>query len=912
MRPPRISLLLLLLLVACAGQPAVPTPVAERPTAPATTTGVAPTVVPTTAPAEATTMPVEATIEAATAGPAQTAPAETEAPAVTSAPIAIGAVEPITFTLPADLRLSDSTVFASYPVIKTTIQPQNTAPAIAGDLSNVAVPFILSPAQREMLGRQGFTIAPGETREFFELYERARYNYEPVFVTSDSLLHVYHLIFDRTLRVAEQEHFIPMLAAMDWALLDTSLKQLAALEGTPWQDAARRNAAYFAVAVKLLNPEWQVPEGLRDLADPDLQSIDAHAGLGPSAIFPAYPSGEDWSQYVPRGHYTRSEALMRYFRAMMWHGRMTLRQGDDVETQQAALMTLAWQQTMVEDKPATGVWHAIYDPTVFFVGRADDLTPTEYSGSLVEAYGEITAPQALVDDARFARFQQLIAELRPPEILGMVIEDDRPVEETTKGLRFMGQRFVPDSFIFRQLVHRNVPDRYLPRGLDLFAVLGSEQALAHLETAGDTARPQYMEQFAKIQQVVAGYDDQTWTQNLYWSWLHTLRPMLEPVGEGYPQFMRSPAWLDKQLNTALGSWTELRHDTLLYAKQVYAEMGAGALPPPTPEPPKGYVEPVPEVYARIAALASMTLSGLKDRGLLLEPDEQALTSMVEIATRLQTISEKELRGEALTDEEYEKIRFYGGDIERLTFAAGLDPSDALGGQPAGGTPQAAIVADVATNPNGVVLEEGVGRVFPIYAVVPIEGKLTITIGGVFSQYEFEQPIGDRLTDEAWQELLDAGKAPPLEPWKMALMVDDTPAKELADTIRNFNDKLTESLWFTDIANVQDFLSDPELTDTQRYIDQLKAAGQFVGLKRLSLEYLNFDMQDATHATVTTRERFSEELRSGTPFESSPEPPVIGTRAPYESTVAYTMVKQGEAWKINRIVVHNPPGDWVKP
>ena len=433
MRSPRISFCLLLLLVACASQPAVPTPVAEQPTVPATAvpatpTGDVPTVVPTTALSEATTESVTEVPE-----PAQTTPPDaTEAPAVTSAPIAIGSVDPITFTLPANLKISDATVFASYPVIKTNIQPQSSAPAIAADLGNVAVPFILSPEQRQMLGQQGFTIAPGETREFFELYERARYNYEPVFVTSDSLLHVYHLLFDRTLRVAEQEHFIPMLAAMDWALLDTSLKQLDAVQGTPWQDAARRNAAYFAVAVKLLNPEWQVPEGLRDLADPDLKSIDEHAGISASAIFPAYPYGEDWSQYVPRGHYTRSEALMRYFRAMMWHGRITLRQDDEIETQQSALMTLAWQQTTVEDKPAEGVWHAIYDPTVFFVGRSDDLTPTEYSAALQAAYGEIGDPRALVDATRFARFQELIGELRPPEILGMVIDDTAPVDDTPR------------------------------------------------------------------------------------------------------------------------------------------------------------------------------------------------------------------------------------------------------------------------------------------------------------------------------------------------------------------------------------------------------------------------------------------------------------------------------------------------
>ncbi len=543
----------------------------------------------------------------------------------------------------------------------------------------------------------------------------------------------------------------------------------------------------------------------------------------------------------------------------------------------------------------------------------DDLTPTEYQGPFEQVYGASADASLLIDEAKFAQFKTAIKALRPPEILGMVISQDMPVEETTKGLRFMGQRFVPDSFIFQQLIDRNVPNRFLPKGLDLFAAMGSARALEHLTTAGDATMPKYDEQLGKARDVVAGYDEQTWTQNLYWSWLYTLRPMLDPVGEGYPQFMRSPAWLDKQLNTALGSWTELRHDTILYAKQVYAEMGAGALPPPTPEPPKGYVEPVPDVYARIAALAQMTIDGLKQRGLLLEMDEQALTQMVEIATRLRIIAEKELRGEALTDEEYEKIRFYGGDIERLTFAAGLDPQDPFGGQPSAGTPEAAIIADVATSPgSGVVLEEGVGRVFPIYVVVPVEGRLTVAVGGVFSHYEFEHPMGDRLTNEKWRAMLEAGETPPLEPWKQALMVEETPAKALADTIRGFNDKLAEAFWLTDVAYVQDFLVEPELADTQTYIEGLKSRGEFVGLKRLALDYLSFDMQDDTHATVTTRERFSEELRRGSPLEFSTEPPIIGTRAPYETTVAYTMLKEGDAWKITRIVVNDPPGDWQQP
>src|SRR5262249_92544 len=142
-----------------------------------------------------------------------------------------------------------------------------------------------------------------------------------------------------------------------------------------------------------------------------------------------------------------------------------------------------------------------------------------------------------------------------------------------------------------------------------------------------------------------------------------LRPLLEPPGEGYPRFMVSEAWLDRSLSTALGSWTELKHDTLLYAKPVYAEMGAGGLPPPEPVPPKGYVEPVPELYARVVALAEMTRVGLARRGLIDAKDEKALTMLEELGKKLGAIAVKELTGVAPTAEEYELIRYWGGKIE---------------------------------------------------------------------------------------------------------------------------------------------------------------------------------------------------------------------------------------------------------
>ena len=819
--------------------------------------------------------------------------------------------------LPAGFTPATGPGFAPFAPPAASAEASVATEPIAPDLSNVTLNVLLSPEQQARVAENGFVISPGETKEFYELYERARYDNIPVFVSSDSLLHVYHLLFDKTLRRAETTAFIPMLTRLDAELLRASVAQYEALAGTPWADAARRNAAYFAVAVKLLDPAWQIPDGLSDLAEPDLASIEAHTGPGPSAIFPGYPLGEDWSQYVPRGHYTKSEELGRYFRAMMWHGRMTFRASDETETRQAALLTQAYRQTEVDGLPAAAVWAGIYEPTVFFVGRSDDLTPEEYSQALTAAYGDPASPEELLDEAKFAAFREAVAELRPPQIMGMVVAENTPLDDT-QGLRLMGQRFVPDAFVFEQLVSPSIEGRGLPSSLDFFAAIGSDRALAHLEAAGATEFPRYDEKLAELQATFAGYGDEVWTQNLYWSWIHSLRPLLEPVGEGYPQFMRSEAWRDKQLTTALGSWTELKRDTILYAKQVYAERGYDSLEPPDPERPKGYVEPVPELFARVVGLTHMTIDGLVSRGLLADEDRSALEAMANLAGRLQTMAEKQLRGEALSDEEYELIRFYGAEIEALTFAADDEAIyQGRGGFPAGGDPlQAAVVADIATNAaQGVVLENGVGRVFEIYVVAPIEGRLVLTKGGVFSHYEFVQPIGERLTDEAWRAMLDDGEAPPLADWTASYLVEANAAAPLAETIRQFNMALVQALWYTTADPVATFLGPEELADTERYIAQLDAAGQFVGQKLIELDLRSFDFVDADNAIVTARETWSDELYSGTPFfaEQQAEPELIGVRPPYVLNVTYTLQRDGEGWRIMRIVLDPAaPPAWQTP
>src|SRR6185436_10824099 len=64
----------------------------------------------------------------------------------------------------------------------------------------------------------------------------------------------------------------------------------------------------------------------------------------------------------------------------------------------------------------------------------------------------------------------------------------------------------------------------------------------------------------------------------------------------YLEAMRTRAWAMKSLNTQLASWTQLRHDSILYVKQSYTAMAKCFYP-------AGYVEPLPQFWARLETMA---------------------------------------------------------------------------------------------------------------------------------------------------------------------------------------------------------------------------------------------------------------------------------------------------------------------
>ncbi len=659
-------------------------------------------------------------------------------------------------------------------IAKAKVPAYNLKP----DLSNVSDidKYVIGEDLKAVLAKNHFAIIPGGYDEFFEIYEQNRYSSMPNFVTVDSMLHTYHLYFNYILRTVEEEELYPELLNMSKLLVNAAREQHKQLKGTEWEAAAKMNLAFFSVGAALLDDDIEIDPAVYDQVSRECELINEHEKLTYSPVMTFWTRGdkedmtpEDYTQYTPRGHYTKNKERSKFFRAMMFYGRQTFRFSNDDELRAAILMSYA-----LMNSDAVTSWLPVYETTAFFSGISDDITPFEVMTLIESVYGQDPDYKALAkENADSKNFKNVRSELQKMNrskinsipVFDEAIQPDR--EKVTVGMRLMGQRYTLDADVFQRLVYREVKEnaagdkRMLPKALDIPAAMGSDTALDILKKEGEFAYKNYEENMTGMRKKISEIKEKIWQSNLYWGWLYNLKPLTEETPDGYPEFMKSRAWALKNLNTFIGSWTELKHDTVLYSKQVIAEMGG----PPEPMKPddRGYVEPQPEIYARLAALSGMTRTGLKERDLLSENIEEALEKLEKMALKLKKISEKELAGKDLTKEEYKFIKTIGGDLEHMwAETVDLTDDDEKEYILAYEHPSALIV-DIATG-DGEVLHEATGFVKQIVAAVPVAGKLKLVSGPVFSTYEFTMP-GRRLTDSEWVDWMRFGEdIPEMRSW----------------------------------------------------------------------------------------------------------------------------------------------------
>jgi hypothetical protein len=647
----------------------------------------------------------------------------------------------------------------------------------------------------------------------------------PVFISTDAILHAWHRSYASMLQELEETLLISSLQAVLEGMR-ASLPDFAAGYGDGVLAQSIVDAEHFlAVAAHLLSPAS--PPASSEHMAAVRETLDQ---TGTFKLTEITLYGEkrqfDFSQFIVRGHYTRSPTFGNYFRSIMWLGLADFRIVSVSERPEA--LALARRQLgtalvlneLLKRSGTVELWKNVDSVVEMFVGRPDSLG---FDGlqSLLEAVG-VDSIASIKTEAALESIQDWIITTGAgrQEILGhvQVFPPEVGNPKLPQSFAFLGRRFVVDSWVLGKMVFPYVPwvnpdggprssemMRRIPSGLDLaFGVLANSHTtplLVERILSGNGLKfrdgIQHQRQLAAAREVVQLHPLDFWTENIYSSWLGAIRELSNPTTSRiYPEAMRTRAWGDKNLNTQLASWTQLRHDTVLYTKQTYTGIILCFYP-------AGYVEPRIEFWHRLREMAIRSaqlvkaLSPASASLTRLYPDGQDvlwsqakanqisfLHEFASTLTWLIAISHKELAQQALSVRETSFLRslverqdliyvgkVYSGWYHKLFYATsspytGASFSDIWD----------PVVTDVHTDPPnsevgdpGGILHEAVGGVNMMLIAVDNGPDRMVYAGPVLSHHEFLTKADERLTDELWDSRL-RGAAQPSPEWTRSYLV----------------------------------------------------------------------------------------------------------------------------------------------
>ena len=662
----------------------------------------------------------------------------------------------------------------------------------------------LSPRQTKLHTIQGFFLAPQPSRKaadrashLFHIYERNDYITFPSFVTVDLAIDATHAYFDAVLREVETAHLVPKLAR---ALRSLVKEAEAVRRGARTRNAklaGARVVAYWAVGLQLLE---QPARG----DSPDVATLSAPSGAPPARparqpkrrVTPVptavrgvvtrtvaqiqkaqgrLPRGTvrgalDLTQMRPRGHYTRTGVLQRIFRSMSWLGMASFplkgKREDVIGVMLLARSYLGSEAGRKELDRVKGI-------SSYFVGGPDAADLAAAARLLVEAVprAAMARADALTRPAVLKQYAAKLATLAPPKIRSTAASAEEPAQ-----VRVMGRRAFEDNVALQQLIgplndlamkglnHETMVRA--PGALGSAALLGSDLAKRLIvQPRSGVTHAALAQAIDRARKHIVGLPAVRWRQDAYHGTLHALRSLLPAPPASAPRLLRSPAWRLRALQAFAGGWSELRHDTILYGEQSGAECDA-----PDPPPPPGWVEPVPQVYGRLATLVQVLDKRLRAAGIPLKASKAAARpyaqplatktrSLIRFLHFLRDTARQELRGTPLTVKQRKRITLLGGEVEWLLIS--LANSELLARR----DQDMAVIADVFTwRSAGKAVQVGVAHPELIYAIIPGPKGPVLARGAVMSYRAFLQPVKNRLTDEQWRNRLSGGRIPARPAW----------------------------------------------------------------------------------------------------------------------------------------------------
>ncbi|MBN2564462.1 MAG: DUF3160 domain-containing protein [Candidatus Eisenbacteria bacterium] len=589
-----------------------------------------------------------------------------------------------------------------------------------------------------LLKERGFVVVPGGHQDFPETYDALAEQGFPAFITSDSVLRATDLLIDRVLMTMETAYLHQRLEQLSREMIRLLDEDYLRSSDPIIKDAARRDMAFFAVGLSLLDPDYFPPESIRGLVERELELIEeadrtvSSPIMGPTPLDQVLGPGEDYTRYVPFGHYAAHPSLGRYFRAVRWYSRMAFalpeRPVEDYAlTIQALLVVRALEREAGE---WLELWEDINYPLQFFCGGAGDPTVADYMLMADEVFGKDFEREIVTDEALLSAFVDRVSEMAPAHVQ----------THELRGMRFLPRDYPPVTDYFGLLASST--ERPLPTSLDIMSLLGSSAARALLDQSDVFDSSVYRQSYEDIARRFETMTYADWTRDLYWSWLYALSELQRTRRPGSPSFVLDAAWGFKELSTGGAAWAAIRYK----AADRPLSPGSGRIEWSEADIP-ALVEPYPEFYARLREVLENLRDRLWEHYMLDEATEARLSEFSEYLRLLEQSSKSLLAGRGPG----EAGRKLGDYRDVLSSLLGLGP------ELSSGAPGCVLLSDTAYEDldTGRLLEQSVGIPDIVFVLSSTDGEKRVWAGAVYSFFETELDSRDELTGGGWPATLVA-------------------------------------------------------------------------------------------------------------------------------------------------------------
>ena len=223
-------------------------------------------------------------------------------------------------------------------VLQTAIYAQESEaeiphPAQGYDWKEVARKEKLDAKQIEQLGKNKILVTNTAFKQVFTPYVGSNV---PLFITSDSLLNGFHVLYEESIFRLEEANARKLGSHLQfiWGCLQTADKTF---KGKPQLVVAAKKRAQIvmATAMRLLGEEpTPLDASTSALVNEEVKRIEAGEGQQkPKWLGPPDPgfTALDYMRYKPRGLYVKTPSLQRYFRAVSWLQSIPFRANNDEE-----------------------------------------------------------------------------------------------------------------------------------------------------------------------------------------------------------------------------------------------------------------------------------------------------------------------------------------------------------------------------------------------------------------------------------------------------------------------------------------------------------------------------------------------------------------------------------------------------